>query len=77
MERLQLVPVEYTGVGDVKSQPQVTPLYSVWMSLDDLEIGLTLVAGWTGTYGLLGRDVLNRWRVTLDGPAKRVRIDAT
>lgn len=39
---------------------------------------LTLeVIGWDGPYAMLGRDVLNLWRVTLDGPAKRVRIDAT
>lgn len=77
IESLRLVPADYTGVGGVGMQTELAPLYAVRMSLEDLEIENTLVAGWTGTYGLLGRDLLNRWRVLLDGPAKRVRIDAT
>jgi predicted aspartyl protease len=77
IESLRLVPADYAGVGGVSSQVELAPLYAVRMRLEELEIENTLVVGWTGTYGLLGRDLLNRWRVTLDGPAQTVRIDAT
>ncbi|MSQ13174.1 MAG: hypothetical protein EXR47_03340 [Dehalococcoidia bacterium] len=66
--------VEVRGVGQVSSP---SPVFIVQMALSSGETWVTRVIGWRNPFALLGRNVLNRWRVTLDGPAQRVRIDPT
>lgn len=57
------------GVGGTTSS---VPLYAARLLIGDAEV--MVEAAELGSDALLGRDVLNAWVVTLDGPARLTRI---
>ena len=48
--------------------------YDVNLQVDQLSVNGLLVIGFAEDYVLLGRDVLNRLRILLDGPALTTEI---
>lgn len=62
--------VAVQGVGGVV---QRAPVYAVLLEAAGRRRVVEVVA--VGGEGLLGRDVLNAWRVVLDGPQLRLRVE--
>lgn len=61
------------GVTGVRMQVSVY-LVVVHLPLDAV-YGVRAIAGTPDTMAILGRDVLNQWRVVLDGPAETVEVE--
>jgi predicted aspartyl protease len=75
IETLGLVPSETETVSGFDGQPVERPLYSVRLIVRDLpEIRVNVLGGWDDEYAILGRDVLNLYRVVFDGPNLRLEI---
>jgi hypothetical protein len=77
IEQLRLSRASVVMVTSPGSEPIEVQTYRVQAQLGDGVLLRLEVIGWDGPYAMLGRDALNHWRMTLDGPAKTVRIDAT
>jgi predicted aspartyl protease len=65
--------LEFAGLGGV---PVTLPVYQVSLLIRDLPAVSVEVAASDGEpHILLGRDVLNKYRIVLDGPNLRLEID--
>ena len=55
--------------------PVERPLYTVRLVVRDLPpVQVRVLGGWDDEYAILGRDVLNSYRVVFDGPNLRLEI---
>lgn len=74
--RLQLVPVDEILVKGFESDPAEYPRYLIQISIQGLsdDVTVPVLASQSEPYVLLGRDVLNRFRVLLDGPNQTLVI---
>ena len=69
VEQLQLVQLDQTAVAGFGGHVSVAPIYLVNLAINDFPAGLVRVlADRDEPFVLLGRDILNRHRVLLDGP---------
>lgn len=59
------------GFGGV---PAEFPVFSVLATISGKEPLYARAIAWDREYALLGRDIINRWEVVLDGPAGRLTI---
>jgi len=61
----------------ITGQKEVVRLYLVVIHMPTgITYGIRAVARDGQNEAILGRDVLNQWRITLDGPGETVEIDA-
>jgi len=73
--RLGLVEVERLTFAGLGGQPVELPVFHVRLVVRDLPLILVKVAASDGEpYILLGRDVLNSYRIVLDGPNQKLEI---
>ncbi len=77
IERLRLMPAGEIEVEGYDSRRATILAYDVSLQVDQLSVNGLLVIGFAEDYVLLGRDVLNRLRVLLDGPALTTEILTT
>ena len=58
------------------ADPEMRPTYLVQIQVHDLTaFKVEVLSDPTGSYILLGRDVLNHFRLVLDGPNQRLELD--
>ncbi len=74
IERLRLVPAGEIEVEGYDGRRTTLRAYDVNLQIDQLSVAGLLVIGFAEDHVLLGRDVLNRLRVLLDGPALTAEI---
>ncbi len=74
IERLRLMPASEIEVEGYDTRRATVRAYDVNLQIDQLKVTGLLVIGFAEDYVLLGRDVLNRMRVLLDGPALTTEI---
>ena len=74
IERLHLMPAGEIEVEGYDSRRATVRAYDVSLEIDQLNVAGLLVIGFAEDYVLLGRDVLNRLRILLDGPALTTEI---
>ena len=74
IERLRLMPAGEIEVEDYDSRRATSRAYDVNLQVDQLNVNGLLVIGFAEDHVLLGRDVLNRLRILLDGPALTTEI---
>jgi predicted aspartyl protease len=74
IERLQLMPAGEIEVEGYDSRRATIQAYDVNLQIDQLNVTGLLVIALAEDYVLLGRDVLNRLQVMLDGPALMTEI---
>jgi hypothetical protein len=76
IDQLQLVPLDEMLVAGFAGHLTKLPTYLVQLSVRDIEpVPVKVLASGDEPYVLLGRDVLNRHRVLLDGPRLVLEID--
>lgn len=69
MTDLELIKFSEIGVGGFRLAAEPTDTFLVKLQIHDWEIEAVEVVLGDDSYGLLGRDVLNRFLITLNGPA--------
>jgi hypothetical protein len=74
IERLRLMPAGEIEVEGYDSRRATIRAYDVNLEIDQLNVTGLLVIGFAEDYVLLGRDVRNRLRLLLDGPALTTEI---
>ena len=74
IDRLHLMPAGEIEVEGYDSRRSTIQAYDVNLQIDQLSVAGLLVIGFAEDYVLLGRDVLNRLRILLDGPALTTEI---
>ncbi|MBI4276865.1 MAG: hypothetical protein HY660_00290 [Armatimonadetes bacterium] len=62
-------------VAGVLDRPLESPLYAARIRLPQAPSIVVHATIWPGDYVLIGRDLVNRWRLLLDGPAEMLRVD--
>jgi predicted aspartyl protease len=76
IQALGLVPFEFIRVSGFDGVTSERPVYSVRLVVRDLPPTRTqVIGGWADDYAILGRDVLNQYRVVFDGPNQRLEIE--
>lgn len=50
------------------------PAYAALVALEDAEPQIIRVISWDEDYALVGRDIINHWRVILDGPKGTLEV---
>lgn len=74
-QTLALQPIGMVSIGGVGGTVQSMPSYAVELGIQSLaSVTVEVVASPGETWVLLGRDVLNRYRVILDGPQLSLEI---
>jgi len=74
IEQLQLMSAGEIEVEGYDGRRATLQVYDVNLHIDQLSLPGLLVVAFAEDYVLLGRDVLNRLRVLLDGPAMTTEI---
>lgn len=75
IDALGLVPFEFVRVSGFDGVVSDRPVYSVRVIVRDLApVRVQVIGGWADEYAILGRDVLNLYRVVFDGPNLRLEI---
>jgi len=75
IERLQLVSVSDTVVRAFGHDPKRRPIYLVHIQVHDREsVEVEVLGDPVNDHVILGRDVLNHFRLVLDGPNQRLEI---
>ena len=78
VERLQLVQLDETAVVGFGGHVSLSPAYLVNLALQPFDsIPVRVLADRDEAFVLLGRDVLNRYRVLLDGPGLTVDLQSS
>jgi hypothetical protein len=72
--RLELRQTAVAEVSGLELRPARHPLFRVLMALPHKNEILAETIAWDEEYALLGRDLLNRWEITLNGPARIMNI---
>jgi gag-polyprotein putative aspartyl protease len=76
VQQLSLPQVSAITLGGVGGIQQIMPTYPVNLAIHDLPYRtIEVVASPGESWVLLGRDVLNRYRLVLDGPQLALEID--
>jgi predicted aspartyl protease len=71
---LNLAPADAMIVEGFDGERQQLPLFAVDVTVEDIHLtGLEVVA-YPTDHAILGRDVLNRFRLLLDGPAQLLEL---
>jgi hypothetical protein len=73
--QLGLAQLDQVTVTGFSGRPETRPTYGVRLVVRDLPpLAVEVLTGWSDHYAILGRDVLNRYKVLLDGPNLRLEI---
>ena len=65
----------YVGYAlDIGGVPEGSTVFSALVSVEKEEPAIIEVLTWGEEYVLLGRDMINQWRVLLDGPEQTLTI---
>jgi predicted aspartyl protease len=73
--RLGLIPVEHTPATGFDGHTSMLPVFAVQLVIRDFApLEVEVLGGVAEWYAILGRDVLNRFKLVLDGPNLRVEI---
>jgi hypothetical protein len=76
IDELQLVPLDHMPVGSFGGHVSIAVTYFVTLSIREFPaINLRVVADRDEPHVLVGRDVLNRYRLLFDGPNLILEID--
>lgn len=76
VEQLGLVPLDEVPIGAFGGQVMLLPTYRVQVGIRELPtVMIEAIAHAEEPYVLLGRDVLNHFRLLLDGPRMFLEID--
>ena len=70
--------LQFLGTGIVEGisgEGVVMPMFEAFLSLDQRAWERFEVLGWQEDFALLGRDILNNYRITLDGPTLTLTIE--
>jgi len=74
-EQLGLIPSRHVHVSGFDGVGASRPVYLIRLIVRDLpEIEVPVIGAWQFRYAILGRDVLNLYRVVFDGPNQRLEI---
>ncbi len=74
-EQLGLIPSRHVHVSGFDGVGASRPVYLIRLVVRDLpEIEVPVIGAWQFRYAILGRDVLNLYRVVFDGPNQRLEI---
>lgn len=76
VSQLQLVPLDQLAIQGFGGQVSLVPTYVVEIAVRGLRPLLVKTLGGTEPFLLLGRDVLNEFRLELDGPQRVLTIEA-
>jgi predicted aspartyl protease len=68
VSQLQLRQVDLLQVYDFDGIPLERPAYSALVKIETSQPQIIRVISGKWDYGLVGRDMLNQWKVVLDGP---------
>lgn len=75
VSELQLVPFDRVTVSGYNGPAEDCQTYLVRLAVRDLPpVEMTVLASWSESYAILGRDLLNRHRVVFDGPNQRLEF---
>lgn len=75
-ERLELQPISTLLVGGAGARAENRLVYrALSIGLEHIALDNFAVIGMPIDYGIVGRDLMNRFRVRLDGPALRFTIE--
>ncbi len=75
-EQLGLIPSRHVHASGFDGVGASRPVFVVRLVVRDLpEIEVPVIGAWQFGYAILGRDVLNRYRVVFDGPNRRLEIN--
>ena len=75
-EELELVPLDEIPVGGFDGRVTVVERFLIQLALRQFDpLVIRVVASRDEPYVLLGRDVLNRYRILLDGPQLRLELE--
>ena len=74
-ERLGLLRVDRTRVVGFGAEATDATVYSASIGLEEDSARIERVVSWGENYAIIGRDIMNRWRTTLDGPSQTTRIE--
>ena len=76
IERLQLVSVSDAVVRAFGSDPEIRPIYLVNIQVHDRQaIDVEVLGDPVNRHIILGRDILNHFRLVLDGPNQRLELE--
>jgi hypothetical protein len=74
---LGLIPLDEIHVGGFGGQVFVVPTYRVELAIRGMQAYITeVIAHEEETIVLLGRDILNRYNITMLGPSLKLRIES-
>jgi predicted aspartyl protease len=74
-EALRLESVEELEFEGIGGRVETMPIYSIRLAIRGLDpIPVSVAAHGGEQYVLLGRDLLNRYKITLDGPNQKLEI---
>ena len=73
-EKLNLAPIGVMLVEGFDGEQRQLPLFAIDITLETRRLTGIEVVTYATNHGILGRDVLNRLRLLLDGPDQRVEI---
>lgn len=71
---LNLAPADAMIVEGFSGEQQQLPLFAVTMVIENTHLIDLEVVAYPTAYAILGRDVLNRLRILLDGPAHQLNL---
>jgi hypothetical protein len=73
--QLGLAQLDQVSVTGFSGRPEIRPTYAIRLVVRDLPpVDVEVLTGWSDTHAILGRDVLNRYKIVLDGPNLRLEI---
>lgn len=72
--RLQLRRVDLAQVQGFGTEAREVPVFAATMALNEHLAWIARVVSWPEEYAILGRDAMNRWRTSLDGPSQATSI---
>jgi predicted aspartyl protease len=71
---LKLAPEDALVVEGFDGERQQLPLFAVDMVVENTHLAGLEVVAYATTHAILGRDILNRFRLLLDGPAQALEL---
>ena len=57
-----------------EGRPSDYHVYAVFIGVAGHDLGFSRAIAWENSYALVGRDIANRWPITLDGPDQTMTV---
>lgn len=75
LKELGVEPVDSKLIGGISGEKFLAAVFDVFIALEQDEPAKVEVYSWYDNYAILGRDILNKYVITLDGPNLTLTID--